>query len=235
MFLRGWGFIMRRCQILLTVLSLGSALSTAGCAYVTAVPAPVGANVSGIRVPDVKPLIVVGGSEISVLLVPNPNKQYALQFGAFLAKHDLSANFQQGMLASLTSNEDSTAVPVAFLGVLQQALQSGRSLGSAFSGTASGDGGRLQIYDVVFDDEGSLVGLKPLIRDRDLIRVPAGLKITFPPYAGPGTVSQGANQAGANQAGANQAGANQAGANKAKVTPLPCDKNGQPPGCTKKN
>ena len=127
-----------------------------------------------------KPLLVVAGSQVSVVLVPNPNKQYALQFGAFLAKHDLKVDLQQGMLADITSNQDSTAVPVAFLGALQQAAVAGRSLGSAFADTVNGSGGRLQIYDIIFDYEGNVVGLRPLVRDRDLIRVPAGMTVNVP-------------------------------------------------------
>lgn len=64
---------------------LGSNLM--GCAYVTAEPAPPGSDVRGIRVPTVKPLLVVTGAQVELMTIPNPNREYALRFGSFLAKH----------------------------------------------------------------------------------------------------------------------------------------------------
>lgn len=152
------------------------------CANVTAVPVtneidPDGVRVSsyveGIRIPDCKPLIAVAGNAISVIWVKNPDKELALRFSTFLAKHDFSVEFTNQCLSKLTSNQDTTAVPIAFINLLSKALETGRSIGEAFSGKmAEGTTGRLQLFDLVFDGQGNLMYLRPLIRDRDLIRVP---------------------------------------------------------------
>jgi hypothetical protein len=166
-----------RYNIMLSLTAL--TLSLGGCAYFSAEPILPGSYTSGVPIPQVKPLLVVG-STVQVILVPNTNKQYALRFGAFLAKHDLTIDLQQGMLQSIVSNQDSTAVPVAFFAALGQAAAAGHNLGAAFAGQASGGGGRLQIYDIIFDDQGNFVELRPLIRKRDLIIVPNGMTINVP-------------------------------------------------------
>jgi len=160
---------------------VGLTLSFGGCAYFSAEPILPGSYTSGVPIPQVKPLLVVG-STVDVILVPNTNKQYAVRFGAFLAKHDLTLSFQNGMLQHIDSKQDSTDVPKAFFSALSEAAQSGHNLlGGAFAGHASGGGGRLQIYDIVFDEEGNLVGLRPLIKKRDLIAVPNTIGINVPP------------------------------------------------------
>src|SRR5262249_15050307 len=149
-----------------TVGALGTSAACCGlfaCAWVDAVPVSPNSDTPGIRIPAVKPLLVVG-AQVGVLLVPNPNKQLALRFGTFLAKNELTVDFQQGMLQSLNSKEDSTPVPVALLAALGQAAAAGHNLlGAAFAAQAGGGAAQLQIYDIVFDDAGNLVELKPLI------------------------------------------------------------------------
>jgi hypothetical protein len=174
-------FISRGLIIIWTISPLvGMTTFLGGCAFVEAVPIQPGSNTTGIPIPQVKPLLVVGSS-VQVIMVPNTNKQYALRFGSFLAKHDLTVDLTQGMLQSIVSNQDSTAVPVAFLAALGQAAAAGHNLlGGAFAAQASTGGGRLQIYDIVFDDDGNLVGLKPLIRKQDLIVVPNGIQVSVP-------------------------------------------------------
>ena len=134
--------------------------SLAACAYVDAVPVGPNSDVPGIRIPAIKPLLVVG-SQVGVLLVPNPNRQLALRFWTFLAKNELTADFQQGMLQSLNSKQDTTPVPVAFLSALGQAAAAGHNLlGAAFAAQSGGGAAQLQIYDIIFDDAGNLTGLK---------------------------------------------------------------------------
>jgi hypothetical protein len=167
---------------------LSSLVVLSACTGVNAVPVGPTSEVSGLRIPSVKPLLVVG-AQVQVILVPNFNRAYALQFWAFLAKHDLEAQFQNGMLSSITSNQDSTAVPVAFLAALGQAAQAAKtSLLGAFAGQATGGANVFQIYDIVFDDNGNLVKLIPLISSRDLIPVqsPITLNIPQPPAGGGG-------------------------------------------------
>ena len=135
---------------------------------------------SGLRVPEGEPLLVVGSS-VQVIMVPNPNKGYVLQFFSFLAKHDLEAQFQNGMLVSLTSNQDSTAVPVAFLAALGQAAQAAKtSLLGAFAGSAPGGSNKFQVYRFIFDGAGNLTGLDPLIKYETLLDVPTAISIPVP-------------------------------------------------------
>ena len=167
-------------------------LSLAGCAGVTAVPAPLGSNVQGIRIYELKPILIVSGQKVEVGFVPNPNRAYALQFYSFLAKHDLTANFNaNGSLSSLTSNQDTTAVALALLNLVNKAVKEGGGLASAFSGTSGGTlNERVQVYDFVFDDNGELIQLRPLIRQRDLLRMPRQRESQAFPGTGPGSVGQ---------------------------------------------
>jgi len=167
------------------------------CAYVDAVPVSPNSDAPGIRIPMVKPLLVVG-PQVGVLLVPNPNKQLALRFGAFLAKNELTLDFQQGMLQSLDSHQDSTPVPVALLAALGQAAAAGHNLlGAAFAAQTGGGAAELQIYDIVFDDAGNLVGLKTLITPVPVtssFNVPqpsAGVPSANPPNPAPVTARPG--------------------------------------------
>lgn len=154
----------------------------AGCANVTAIPVKPGSNVSGIRIYDVKPLLVVTGANVSLLMVPNYNRAYALRFSAFLAKHDFETEFQNGFLAKLQSNQDTTAVPIALINLVQEAVKIGRPIGTAFSGQADGgSGNRFGVYDIVFDEEGNLLGLRPLVSDSTLLKVPSVAMLSVPP------------------------------------------------------
>src|SRR4051794_14956317 len=89
-----------------------------GCAYVSAVPVPPGSQAEGIRIYDVKPLLVVAGNQVSVVLVPNYNRAYALRFGSFLAKHDFAATLDGGILSKVSSNQDTTTVAVALVNLV---------------------------------------------------------------------------------------------------------------------
>lgn len=151
-----------RLHLLLALLTPLIALS--GCAYVTAVPAPPGSEVEGIRVPGFKPLLVVTGGQVQLLTVPNPNREYALRFGSFLAEHKFEAEFSNGFINKVSSDQDSTAVAIQLLTSLTEAAKAGVGLFDGFSDRAgSGAATDLQIYDIVFDEEGNLVELRPLI------------------------------------------------------------------------
>jgi hypothetical protein len=136
------------------LLALGS------CAYVDAVPLPV-----------CYPFLKVNGAEMSLLKVPNPNKLTAARFGAFLAKNKVDATFGDcGPPQNLKADMDSTAVPIEILKFLTEA-QKGGALFSRQERAAT-VGRVIQIFEFEFDKDGTFVGLKPLIRPRDLIRIP---------------------------------------------------------------
>jgi hypothetical protein len=165
----------------LLVLFIGSSLALAGCANVSAIPVGPGSNVRGIRIYDIKPLLVVSGENVSVVMVPNYNRAYALRFSSFLAKHDFEADFQNGFITKVKSNQDTTAFPIALVNLIQEAVKTGNPVGQAFSAKGGGTGNRFGVYDIVFDQDGNLVGLRRLISDSSLIRVPNASPAVIPP------------------------------------------------------
>lgn len=192
------------------VMALSVSLLSSACAYVTAVPAPPGAPVEGVRIYDVKPLLVVTGNQVTVLLVPNYNRAYALRFGSFLAKHDFTVEMQNGMISKIASNQDTTTVAIAIVNMITKAVETGNSIADAFSkkSDASVPGGRLQVFDIVFDDVGNIVSLRPLVADRQLLRTPATAAggATMIPPALPNAGAGGAAAAGAGAATGGGAG-----------------------------
>jgi hypothetical protein len=151
------------------LLALALAGLPAGCAYVTAQPVKPGDKINGIRIYDVKPLLVVSGDNVTIQMVPNYNRAYALRFGAFLAKNHFQAGISNGILTTVNANMDSTAI-IELLKVLAEKIPEGFS-GPAAPATPGGIKDRFQVYDIVFDDEGNLVGLKPLLIEHNLLRV----------------------------------------------------------------
>ena len=151
--------------------ALAVVLSTAGsgCAYVTAQPVKPGDRINGIRIYDVKPLLVVSGDNVTIQMVPNYNRAYALRFGAFLAKNHFQAAISNGLLTTVNANMDSTGI-IELLKVLAEKIPEGFS-GPAAPATPGGLKDRFQVYDIVFDDDGNLVGLKPLLIEHNLLRV----------------------------------------------------------------
>lgn len=151
-------------------------LIISACSYVTAVPTTKYAPTEGIPIPTVKPLLVISGGQASILFVPNMNRTYALRFGSFLAKHEFSADLQNGMLTKLSSKQDGTDVPIALIKLVQAAVEKGVPIGAAFSGQVNdaAGGGLVQVYDIIFSEEGDFIALKPLLHPQDFIRMPNG-------------------------------------------------------------
>jgi len=141
---------------LLLSLSVVLAAGLTGCAYVTAVPVKPGSKVSGIRIYDVKPILIVNGAEAQIHIVPNYNRAYALQFGAFLAKNDFQAKMTNGVLSEVHANMDSTE----FITFLTELLKTVAPRALSGEGQRAPNGGiqdRFQVFDFVFDQDGNLV------------------------------------------------------------------------------
>jgi hypothetical protein len=152
------------------VMLLAAAL-TGGCAYVTAQPVKPGDKINGIRIYDVKPLLVVSGENVTLQMVPNYNRAYALRFGAFLAKNDFDASISNGILTKVTANMDSTEF-IKLLTALVEKLPAPKGFsGPGAPETPGGIKDRFQVYDIVFDDEGNLVGLRPLLITPNMLHV----------------------------------------------------------------
>ena len=156
--------MMGRTRVGVTALVAMLCVAGSGCAYVTAQPVKPGDKINGIRIYDVKPLLVVSGDNVTMQYVPNYNRAYALRFGAFLAKNDFEASVSNGILTTVKANMDSTE----FIKVLTALIEKLPSPGEGFSGprAPASPGGikdRFQVYDIVFDDDGNLVALRPLL------------------------------------------------------------------------
>lgn len=155
-----------------------SSIVLAGCAYTTAKPyyAADADHVRGLKIPDMRPLLVVANSQVSVVMVPNPDRGVALRFGAFLAKNDCEVDLDHQSVTKFHCVEDSTALPVELVKVLENAATEKLPLGQLFAAQVSGDRGtaKLQIFAVDFGDNGQIVGLKPLLsNESSFIEVPA--------------------------------------------------------------
>lgn len=154
-------------EMQLAVLA-STVLVTAGRAYVTAVPVTPGSTVRGVRIYDVKPILIVNGETYEIKTVPNYNRAYALRFGAFLAKNEVKVTLKDGIPSQIDANMDTTAV----IELLKQALD---KIPQTLSGPAEQARGgiqdRFQVFDFVFDEMGELQGLRPLVNESDLLRV----------------------------------------------------------------
>ncbi len=160
------------------MLMISCALSLAGCANVTAIPVTRGNadTVHGIRLPERKPLIVVMGSNVSVMWVCNNDRSVALQFNAFLAKHHFKANFDScGALTTVDSEMDNTAIPLALISFFQKLaeaqFQPGEGASSAVISSSASGRVPFQVFDVRFSPDDN-VSLVPLVHAKDLLLVP---------------------------------------------------------------
>lgn len=178
-----------RSVVIAKILLLAGLLS--GCAWVTAERVPSNSTERGIRVYGMRPLIVISGSVVTVLPVPNTSEVYALRFGAFLAKHDTTVEIQQGFLVKLQSNQDSTALAVALINLISKAVETGRSVATAFSAsTSESRGNAVLIFEPIFGDDGRLIELRQVL---DLTSLPTGITPLAPGGQG---APQGGQQGG---------------------------------------
>jgi hypothetical protein len=123
------------------------------------------ATIEGLRIPDQKPLLVVSNGVVSTIMVPNADRASAINFRTFLAKNDVTMKFSNGVLTELTNNQDSTAA----LQTITEAIKNVDKIAAAFSAK---DQGGFQVYDIVFDGNGNISRLQPLVHAADLIAVP---------------------------------------------------------------
>jgi len=152
------------------VALLFSCLALAGCAWTTAV-AEIDGSERGFSYPICYPFLVVSGAKSELMMVPNPNRRRAAQFGAFLAKNDIEVTFETCGPSTLKSKMDSTEVVLALFTTLQEAI---KQPGAKLFGnpvTAGETGQSFQVFEFVFDNEGNFVDLKPRVSPGDFVRV----------------------------------------------------------------
>lgn len=142
-----------------------------GCAGISAEPFK-GAhdNTEGIRFYEPTPFLIVTGTKVNTVFIPNPKRGIAIGFNSWLAKHKAELKVEQGVLTELSSDVDATAVPVGFLTLLQtlgqEALKTmaeaaknapgAAALGDEVDGTITNKEG---VYLFNFDDNGNFIGL----------------------------------------------------------------------------
>lgn len=119
-------------------LPLTAALLFGGCANFTAVSTANRPETRGLRVYSPKTLVIVNGSGVSSIVVPDCSKEYALQFNSFLSKNDVTVDLTNGMVTKVESNQDTTAIPLKIVDAIVEAAKAGKSLGTAFSTKAEG-------------------------------------------------------------------------------------------------
>jgi hypothetical protein len=155
---------------------IAAGLLLGACAYATAIPVDYNSNKDGFRVYDMKPILIVNNNLFSVEFIPNYNKAYAVQFGAFLAKQKLILKIEKGFITNIDSDQDATAV----VALIQDLVKTQLPQGGGMSGVTQ-EGGikdRFQVYDFVFDDFGNLIALRPLIRRDEMVFAPVAPTLT---------------------------------------------------------
>lgn len=160
---------------LIAVALMITALGVSSCAYVTGTPYKPGVPSKGISIPEQIPLLVVSGASTSVIYANNPNRGTRLSFGSFLAKHKFEAEFSNGSISKISSDQDTTEVAVKLIELVNEAVKVGNPIGKAFSGKsgdAGGTGNRFGIYQFNFDQAGNFIGLTPVLSSSGLIEVP---------------------------------------------------------------
>lgn len=137
------------------------AVMVSGCAYTVASELEPHEPANGFKYYECKPLVVVSNAGVDIKYVPNPSKAYAVRFGTFLAKNKVVLKFRQGCgIESIESDQDSTAA----IGLIQSVLD--KLAPNAVAPTKTGGSAaavRIEIYDIVFDNNGNILGLKRLL------------------------------------------------------------------------
>jgi opacity protein-like surface antigen len=172
---------MKRWMLL--AAALAAVLSLAGCASVNVKPVDkYDRTTPGFRIPERKPLVVVLGGHVDVMWVCNPDKGTAMQFGSFLAKHHMVIDFNAcGSPSKIDSEQDSTAIPLKLLEIVNAVAAKTLPGGQGVSGTTSSSAGStpFQIFDVRFGDDSS-VQLVPLVHSGDILRLNLAGEVTAP-------------------------------------------------------
>ncbi len=159
---------------------IASFLSISGCASLTAIPVKPGDSVSGIRVYGSRPILVVTAQKADIIMVPNHNEQYAIQFNAFLSKNKSKLTIKNGMLeGDVEADLDSTAAIELLRDIAKGLIDKIVSLSKPAAGDNKGVGApqRFAVFAFVFDEAGEIKELRPLVAGDDLIHVPANSEV----------------------------------------------------------
>lgn len=146
---------------------LAALMTLGGCAYTTNVPVTAAnPDVEGFRHYGVRPLFVIGTKGHTIQYVRDPSKQYAMRFGAFLSKNDMSFEIADGQITKVDSNIDTSTGVTELVEILGNAANKGLGFPPVASAKVTAEiGDVVQVFDMEFDPEGDVV-LRPLLPER---------------------------------------------------------------------
>jgi len=150
-------------------------------------------NVRGLLIPQRIPFLVIENGVVRIDMVNSPDRATAIEFGAFLAKHDVQVDFHDnGALKMVKSNQDSTAIPLKLLEVAGSLAEHLLPEGAGFSGAEGRTATSTQVYRIVFRD-GNIDSLVPLFNQGNF--PPPQLRYETVPVTGGTPVGQLPNKA----------------------------------------
>ena len=116
---------------------------------------------NGFRFYEAKPLLVVTDTNTQIIYVPNYSRPYSVQFGTFLAKHDIVLETDGALLKKIEDKTDPTEFIKGLIALGGQALtEAFKKSAAAASEPVSGK--VIAVYDFIFDDKGNIMELKKL-------------------------------------------------------------------------
>ena len=128
----------------------------------------------GVRVYDPKPLLIVTpakydkeGKQISagsttLTFIPDYTRGYAVTFGTFLAKNKASVQIKEGILTQFDSDQDTTGLLSLLQSLGSEALKNVDKLAALGEEISSAIPGLDGIYEFVFDENGTFIGLRKI-------------------------------------------------------------------------
>jgi len=169
--------------VLVTILSV----NLQGCAYVSAKKIPFGSTEQeGFPYYMKKPLLVVSNDSVKIIYIDDHTNLWGVKFGAVLAKNKTELVFGDGGLTSVTGDLDDQALALAFVDLAKSALTEAVK-GGFLGGDVKGSTGKLQIFDILYDEHGAFKKLVPLINNADLLDVPNARAPATAPAPAPAT------------------------------------------------
>lgn len=156
-------------------------LVLSGCATVTAVPTASNPSAKGIRIYAPKALVVVNGTGVSTVIVPDCSKEYALQIDTIFAKQKATIEMSNGMVTKVDVDQDTTAIPLKLLDLANKVIPAG---GGTSDKAQGGTTDRFGIFEASCSDGRlALVPLQSL--DANLIKTATTPAVAAPTESPP--------------------------------------------------
>lgn len=144
------------------IITAGILMLAISCAWVEVEPIRGDeANTMGFRFYESKPILVVTDSNTQIVFVPNYSRAYAVRFGAFLAKHDLTLETDGVFLKKVVSTQDPAEIIKGLIAVSRDVLKEAAKVG-ATAASEPVSGRVIAVYDFVFDEDGNIRELNKL-------------------------------------------------------------------------